>query len=248
MLPLDALPSFRPFIATPAYSFGTTVPYSQSLFLLGNIAGKLGMDIGLEFRGESLIPRSRNELMAKFLVSSYTHLFFWDADVQASPEAFMRLLLADKDVAVGVYPLKNYKNWPPDPGITMQEFEERQSLYSFMPTARESDDDGFVQVYPAPTGFMCIQRDVFTKMMAAYPERRYVADKPDDLDHFDFFDPFIEPVSRRYWSEDYGFCYLWHEIGGEVWADTELNFFHIGTKAYAGEFGHWFRNQHHGKD
>ncbi len=47
MLPLDALREMSPLIATPAYGFNTTAPYSQSLFLLANLAGKLGLELGL---------------------------------------------------------------------------------------------------------------------------------------------------------------------------------------------------------
>ncbi len=220
MLPLDTLRTFRPFIATPSYGFNTTAPYSQSLFLLGNLAGKLGMDLGLEYRGESLIPRSRNELTRLFMLGDYTHLFFWDADVKASPESFIRLLLSNKDVAVGVYPLKklepSYPFFPRKPG--------------------ETDADGFAEVYPATSGFMCISREVIKIMMKAYPERNYLPDTgPDDGLHFDLFPAFIEPESRRYWSEDYGFCYLWHKIGGKVYADIHSKLSHYGQHLYHGD-------------
>ncbi len=228
MLPLEALRSMRPMIATPAYGFNTTAPYSQSLFMLGNIAGRLGMKLGLEFRGESLIPRSRNELTTIFLESDWTHLFFVDADIKFSPEAFFRLLLADRSVAVGIYPLK-----------------KMEESYPFFPVNQETDADGFAQVYPATTGFMCIKRGVILDMMAAYPERRYVADVPDDREHFDFFDPFIEPISRRYWSEDYGFCHLWNEIDGTVWADVHSKLSHYGQHLYHGDLMEYLR---HGKE
>ena len=40
------------------------------------------------------------------------------------------------------------------------------------------DSDGFMQVREAPTGFMCIKRGVFDRLIAAYPELRYVPDWP----------------------------------------------------------------------
>ena len=37
------------------------------------------------------------------------------------------------------------------------------------------------------------------------------------------------------WSEDYGFCNRWRELGGEVWCDPEIQLGHIGTKIYQGD-------------
>ena len=34
--------------------------------------------------------------------------------------------------------------------------------------------------------------------------------------HYRFFDVMVHPESRRYLSEDYGFCRLWEKIGGEL--------------------------------
>ena len=67
-------------------------------------------------RGESLITRARNNCVATFLENKeWTHLFWIDSDIGFSAEAFYRLLLADKDVAAGIYPLKR-ENWP-DEGV-----------------------------------------------------------------------------------------------------------------------------------
>lgn len=227
MLPLDALRGIRPLIATPCYAFNTTAPYTASLFTLASHAAQLGLELQVEHAGESLIPRSRNRLAAKFMAGNYTHLFFIDADIQFSSSAFFRLLLADRDIAVQVYPLKqlepSYPFFPINPG--------------------ESDADGFGEVYPATTGFMCIQRHVIEKLQAAYPEREYLPDTPDDPHrYFDLFPAFIEPESRHYWSEDYGLCWLWHQIGGQVWADVHSKLSHYGQHLFRGDLMEHLRN------
>jgi hypothetical protein len=38
--------------------------------------------------------------------------------------------------------------------------------------------------------------------------------------HYRFFDVMVDPESRRYLSEDYGFCRLWEKIGGETYVDA----------------------------
>ncbi len=103
------------------------------------------------------------------------------------------------------------------------------------------DGDGFMQVREAPTGFMCLKRQVFDRMIAAYPELRYVPDwpkgtYPEGGVHFRFFDVMVDPVSGRYLSEDYGFCRLWENIGGEVHVDATSNLTHQGERLYTGDF------------
>jgi hypothetical protein len=88
----------------------------------------------------------------------HTHLFWIDADIGFSPEAAFRLLLADRDVAAGVYPLK-HEDWPADgvpAGITRRKFEELYARYT-LNTGREGgaevhlaiDRDGFMKVREA---------------------------------------------------------------------------------------------------
>ena len=78
-----------------------------------------------------------------------------------------------------------------------------------------------MKVDDAPTGFMVIKRSVFEKMMAAYPELNYISDsdykREDKGLHYRFFDCMVDPESKRYLSEDYTFCRLWQQIGGEVY-------------------------------
>ena len=104
------------------------------------------------------------------------------------------------------------------------------------------DSDGFMEVREAPTGFMCIKRSVFDRLIAAYPELQYVPDwpkgtYPEGGVHYRFFDVMVDPESRRYLSEDYGFCRIWEKIGGKVYADATSDLSHQGERLYTGDFG-----------
>jgi hypothetical protein len=215
------------------------------------------MPIDFFFRqGDSLVTRARNDCVAHFLVNpQYTHLFWIDSDIGYSPEAALRLLLADRDVAAGVYPLKR-EQWPANgvpAGTTRQRFEELYARYT-VNTGREGegvklvvDADGFMKVREAPTGFMCIKRSVFDRLIAASPELRYVPDWPEGSVpsggvHYRFFDVMVDPESGRYLSEDYGFCRLWEKIGGEIYVDANSNLSHTGERVYTGDFGATLRH------
>jgi hypothetical protein len=69
-------------------------------------------------------------------------------------------------------------------------------------------------VREAPTGFVRIKRKVFDQLIARYLELKYVPDWPEGSYpaggvHYRFFDVMVDPESRRYLSEDYGFCGIW---------------------------------------
>ena len=257
MLDFSALRSFQPLIATPCHSNSLFLPYVLSAIRLQHASFSAGMRLDFFFRqGDSLVTRARNDCVAYFLMSpQFTHLFWIDSDIGYSPEAAFRLLLADRDVAAGVYPLKR-EDWPAKGvphGTTRQRFEELYARYT-VNTGRLGEEvtlvvdaDGFMKVREVPTGFMCIKRRVFDRLITAYPELRYKPDWPEGSVpqgnvHYRFFDVMIDPDSGRYLSEDYGFCRLWEKIGGEMYADANSNLSHSGERVYTGDFGATLRN------
>ena len=88
----------------------------------------------------------------------------------------------------------------------------------------------------APTGFMLIQRQVFLKMIEAYPQSKITKMldiKPNVLEWmYDFFPVYVDDGVLL--SEDYGFCRRWRALGRRVWADPDVELYHIGRKAYYG--------------
>ncbi len=189
--------------------------------------------------------------MTTFLENKeWTHLFRIDSDIGFSPYSFYRLLLADKDVVAGIYPLKR-ENWPKagvPAGTTQADFERMYTFYTVNTSDQDEngeivlkvDEDGFMKVHDAPTGFMVIKRSVFEKMMAAYPELNYISDSDYNREnkgpHYRFFDCMVDQKSKRYLSEDYTFCHLWRQLDGDVYVDVQSNLTHQGAKVYRGSF------------
>jgi len=233
MLPESALTQMYPVIMTPSHDGKYFHNYVLSLLNIVNTSAQNGWPLQVMMqRGESLITRARNNCVATFLENKeWTHLFWIDSDIGFSAEAFYRLLLADKDVVAGIYPLKR-ENWPAEgvpAGTTQADFERMYTCYTVNTDDKNEngeivlrvDEEGFMKVNDAPTGFMVIKRGVFEKMMAAYPELNYISDsdysREDNGLHYRFFD----------W---------WQQIGGEVYVDVQSNLTHQGAKIYRGAF------------
>jgi hypothetical protein len=252
LLDRSALKRFLPLVATPCYGGMVCLNYALGILALQRACAAEGFPLEFHLRrGDSLVTRCRNDCVAVFLANpQFTHLFFIDADIGFTPEAAFRLLLADRDVAAGVYPLKR-EDWPGagvPQGTTRPRFEALYQRYT-VNTGRQGetsvelsiDRDGFMEVREAPTGFMCIKRQVFDRLIAAYPELQYVPDwpkgtYPEGGVHYRFFDVMVDPESRRYLSEDYGFCRIWENIGGKVYVDANSDLSHQGERLYTGDF------------
>lgn len=188
MLPDSALHGFKVMFATPCYISAVTMPYVMSLVGLVGHCHRFGLKHNVFMHSQSLVTRARNRCVAEFLHDeSLTHLFFIDSDIEFTPQAVMRLVLSDKDVISGVYPLKQL-NWPEGgapAGATQRFLEDRFNNYPVNAPdytnaniAATLDADGFAEVWDAPTGFMCIKRQVFTELIKGYPHYNYAPDGP----------------------------------------------------------------------
>ncbi|MDQ0069384.1 hypothetical protein J2W34_001158 [Variovorax boronicumulans] len=251
MLDPSELRQFFPVVVSPSHDGKFFQNYVTSLLNFAIEAERTGMRMQVLFhQGESLVTRARNNCVAQFLANpNWTHLFWIDADIGFSAQAAFRLLLSGYDIAAGVYPLKR-ENWPAEgvpAGTTQQQFEATFTRYTVNAKASELTSqvelevqpDGFMKMTEAPTGFMVIKRAVFERLVASYPDLNYVPDSIGETDkglHYRFFDVMVDPETRRYLSEDYGFCRLWSGLGESIYIDANSNLSHQGAKMYRGDF------------
>ena len=251
MLDPSELRQFFPVVVSPSHDGKFFQNYVTSLLNFAIESERAGMRMQVLFhQGESLVTRARNNCVAQFLANpNWTHLFWIDANIGFSAQAAFRLLLSGYDIAAGVYPLKR-ENWPAEgvpAGTTQQQFEATFTRYTVNAKASELTSqvelevqpDGFMKMTEAPTGFMVIKRAVFERLIASYPDLNYVPDSIGETDqglHYRFFDVMVDPETRRYLSEDYGFCRLWSGLGESIYIDANSNLSHQGAKMYRGDF------------
>ncbi len=188
-------------------------------------AQRLGLNFTIDTMvNESLITRGRNSLVAKMLhfEPKSTHLMFIDADIGFEPEEIFKLVLADKDVAGGLYPKK---------ALPISYVVNR------VPDAKK--EGNLVEVMNLGTGFMLIKREVIESMIAAHPELHYQDSIGLDPKYAPFkyalFDTEIDPDTKEYLSEDYLFCKRWRDMGGKIWADLSITLNHLGYFTFRGD-------------
>lgn len=187
---------------------------------------------------ESLITRARNNLSMTFLQDEKMDLMmFIDADIVFTPHDVLRLILADREFAGGLYPRKAI-NWTAV-GEAVRAGkdapEDWSCSYLFNAVGMENnqaDEDGMVEVTHAATGFLLLRRSVFEKLKP-HTQSYEDAVQGKKVVGFDFFKVGVGE-NGKYTSEDYWFCNAWRKIGGKIFVNPYLRLGHIGMHTYNG--------------
>jgi hypothetical protein len=252
---IEELRKRKLFLATPMYGGNCVGMYTRAVADLAAICAKYGIPLQLYFLfNESLITRARNYCADEFLRSDATHMLFIDSDIGFNPQDVLALLAmqdddSDYDVIGAPYP-KKCISWEKikmavDKGVADEDPNKLEKFvgdYVFNPRngQREIPIGEPVEVMEMGTGFMMIRRKTFDKYKEVFPNLHY---KPDHIrtDAFDgsreimaYFDCIIDPVSKRYLSEDYMFCYNVQKAGMKVWFCPWMQTQHVGTYVFGG--------------
>jgi hypothetical protein len=250
-------------ILTPCYGGITHVNYMICLIntieFFRNVST---IKIHVEFcKNDSLVTRARNNLIAKAMkVLDITHLMFIDNDITWNPMEIVKLLISDKDVIGGAYPLKTY-NWDYvlKSGNIKQNIEKKRNnneIYKFFDdeTILKSQllkynmnalsnelkiENNVTEIRHLPNGFMMIKREVIEKMFNSYSETKYTDDigfllEEENKYAYALFDTGL--MDGHYLSEDWYFCERWAKIGGKIHLDVSIILTHTGTEDYTGCF------------
>lgn len=256
-LDLNVLRKQSIMVCTPMYGGVCEGSYAKSILAFGIECAKLGIHFEFEtLFNESLITRARAYSCDAFLRSKCTNMIFIDSDIGFNPgDIFILLYLQatnpNYDVIGAPYSKKCIswekiklaveKGFAKDDPNNLKHFvgdyvfNPKQGIESF--SVNEP-----VEVSELGTGFMMIKRETLLKYKEAYPDLSY---KPDHIRSQDFdgsreihmfFDTAIDPVSKRYLSEDYKFCQDVIKMGGHVWMCPWMGLSHSGKYSF-GEVG-----------
>jgi hypothetical protein len=227
-------------IGIPCYGGMVSEPTMTSLLRFILLAQQAGLNWSLDTMvNESLVTRARNNLMAKMMSNpAATHFMFIDADIRFQPESILQMMACDKEVIGGLYPKKalpvNY-------------------VINLKPETKIQGD--IFTVDTTGTGFLMFKRSVYEKMIAQFPETKYVDDvglgKQFEPMMYSIFDCKID-ARGHYLSEDWLFCRRWQDMGGEIWVHSKVLLNHIGHYEFQGDLSKIdvidkAKNQFHGE-
>jgi len=210
-------------IGIPCYGGMVSEPTMTSFLRFILLAQQAGLNWSLDTMvNESLVTRARNNLMAKMMTNTQaTHFMFIDADIRFQPESILQMIACDKEVIGGLYPKKalpvNY-------------------VINLKPETKIQGD--IFTVDTTGTGFLLFKRSVYEKMIARYPQTKYVDDvglgKQYEPMMYSIFDCEID-ARGHYLSEDWLFCRRWQDMGGEIWVHSKVLLNHIGHFEFQGD-------------
>jgi len=253
---IDALRKRGLFLATPMYGGMCAGMFAKSTADLSALCTQYGIPLQMYFLfNESLITRARNYCCDEFMRSTSEHMLFIDSDIGFNPQdviAMMALQAAEPEkyeIIGGPYP-KKCISWEKikaavDRGIADEDpnvLEKFVGDFVFNPKGGQQSIaiSEPCEVLEIGTGFMMVTKNAMQKFADKYPEYLY---RPDHVrtEHFDgsreimmFFQAEVDPVSKRYLSEDYWFCQKAQAAEIKTWFCPWMKLQHVGTYIFGG--------------
>lgn len=250
-------------IGTPCYGGMVTVDYLQSLLKTKTLFSQMGIELEIAFlSNESLIPRGRNTIVAKFLANkSCNFLMFIDADITWDPVEIIKLLVDRKHLIGGCYPKKKYNfnklnevlpvvqrhaDYYYDGKINEELLKAKLTEYVMNHSPNTVREGHLMSLKHIGTGFMMISRKCLEEFKIHYSYLKYkddhgVLSPEEDNELYAFFDTDI--AEGHYLSEDYLFCKRWEDITNtsespdhRVWVDLTVKLSHTGSHKFEGNY------------
>lgn len=177
-----------------------------------------GHKVAVYYDNDLYIDRSRNMCVNLFMDSDCSDMVFIDADMWFDSDAISKLVKHDKEIVAGSYPLKSDDVHY----TTVLDFSHENNC--------KEEETGLVYAKSVATGLMRINRRAFVKMKEHYHIQA------DERGIVPFFETGMIFDDGNWWGEDTAFCKKWHDMGGEIFVEPNINFLHIGRKEFAGNF------------
>ena len=256
---IEDLQKYSLFVGVPMYGGQCAGLFCKSTNELSKLCATYGINIRFYYLfNESLVQRARNYITDEFMRSEYTHLLFIDSDIGFNTKDVLSLLALQTqnpdqlDIVAGPYPKKTIawekireavRQGKADENPFHLEYYYADYVFNPIKGIKSFKINEPLEVSEAGTGFMLIPRSSLEKYKEAYPQYLYT---PDHLrtSNFDgtryimaYFDCEIDPVSRRYLSEDYFFCRKARDIGIKIHMCPWMELQHVGTYTFRGSLG-----------
>lgn len=154
------------------------------------------------------ISAARAKIVRRAMNAEPDAIVFLDYDVAWTPEAMLKLLQAEGDVVSGTYRFK-------------KDEEEYMGLLKYENNDLIVREDGALEAYCVPAGFLKVTPKAVNDFARAYPQLLFGPPMSPDLDMFNH-----GVIDGVWYGEDYAFCKRWRETGGKIWLLPDLDIDH----------------------
>lgn len=242
-----------------AYSYVATLISLQRACIMNGVGFIWGTVVG-----SSILPTARNRCVDRFLRSDATHMFFLDSDVGVSAPDILTLVGLDIEFSAIPYS-KRTVDWARAvdavQGIKSANPRVLSSLLATpafnLPFEQEDIPDlylanGIARANSVATGAMLLKRSVFDKMKAAGKapmitegvsngqEARALYEDSQagngPLEPMNEYFSYSKDERGLFIGEDYHFCQIWKEMGGEIWLKINAKSVHVGEMSFEFDF------------
>jgi len=236
-------------VGTPVHS-EVSIHYTQCLLEIQKEFMKKGNNVAFLMHKSSLITQGRNLTVASFLETNSDYLLFLDSDIAIGTHVIEKMINADKDVICVPYPLKSIQ-WNKlkekfERGM-IKNIEDMETGGCTYPVRIPDVTDinmtkGVIEITHAPAGCLLIKRSVFDELIKTYPDRKIKQKSvingqyEEKKFYYNFFDTIHDKKTQTYMGEDFGFCKLWTDIGGKIFAVVDEYIMHVGEHQYIGRY------------
>jgi hypothetical protein len=215
-------------IAMPCYGGMVSDKTAKGLFNLGKELRTAGVDHGLlTMANESLVTKARSRISNFFINNTeYERILFIDADVGFTPEDVFKLLISNKDIVCGAYPMK---------GIPLR--------YNYNISNPEVSEGELLKIENIGFGFALIHRKVFENIQHKYgeelkyfPATNNSSYPPTEKEYHNSYHYFLElKKNMSYLPEDFSFFERAKSVGYTAWLNTSIRLSHVGSHVYSEE-------------
>jgi hypothetical protein len=165
----------------------------------------------------SILPKVRNGIVERFMLSDCDILLFIDSDMVYNAPDVEKLVTSPFDVSVINYRKKTVNH----------EWNATPITEGGVPIGTYFNGDNWLQTRRAGTGLMAITKTAMRNVKAQH-------DYP-----FDF-----KVVDGDYVGEDYVFCDRLDDLGGQIFILTDAYAAHLGDTVYDGNYNDYLKGLH----
>lgn len=221
-------------ISTPVFGGKVEIQYLASVMAMIPFLIQNNIHFEIMCEARNLIHQARNRAAEHALRNGFDKLLFIDSDITFKGNDILLLLASEKRVVGGLYPLKNFPiklNFTPKQGV--YNGAESFNLHDYIKDFSDPKT-GEVEVFMLPTGFMCIDVNIFRDLDPFVDQYHHRDPLLGKTEYEKMYFPFKIADDGFLYTEDWSFCDLVrNKLKETIYWNTKVIVDHVGMHTYS---------------